>query len=55
MQTVHIVHENSGHQHSPPRHLWNDLRDNLRLIDSVVLFKQHPKTHLFKAAFSDYL
>ena len=36
-------------------HLWNDLSDNLRLIDSVVLFKQHLKTHLFKAAFSVYL
>ena len=33
-------------------HLWNDLPDNLRLVDSVVLFKQHLKTHLFKAAFS---
>ena len=32
-------------------HLWNDLPDNLRLIDSVVLFKRHLKTHLFKAAF----
>ena len=28
-------------------HLWNDLPDNLRLIDSVVLFKRHLKTHLF--------
>ena len=38
-------------------HLWNDLPDNLRLIviDSVALFKGHLKTHLFKAAFSDYL
>ena len=36
-------------------HSWNDLPDNLRLIDSVVLFKRHLKTHLFKAAFSDYL
>ncbi len=36
-------------------HLWNDLPDNLRLIDSVVLFKRHLKTHLFKAAFSVYL
>ena len=32
-------------------HLWNDLPDNLRLIDSVALFKGHLKTHLFKAAF----
>ena len=36
-------------------HLWNDLPDNLRLIDSVILFKRHLKTHLFKAAFSVYL
>ncbi len=36
-------------------HLWNDLTDNLRLIDSVVLFKRHIKTHLFRAAFSVYL
>ena len=36
-------------------HLWKDLPDNLRLIDSVVLFKRHLKTHLFKAAFSVYL
>ena len=35
--------------------LWNDLPDNLRLIDSIVLFKRHLKTHLFKAAFSVYL
>ena len=35
--------------------LWNDLPDNLHLIDSVVLFKRHLKTHLFKVAFSDYL
>ena len=35
-------------------HLWNDLPDNLRLIDSVTLFKGHLKTHLFKAAFSHY-
>ena len=36
-------------------HLWNDLPDNIRLIDYVALFKGHLKTHLFKAAFSDYL
>ena len=36
-------------------HLWNDLPDNLRLIDSVVNLKRHLKTYLFKEAFSDYL
>ena len=35
-------------------HLWNDLPDNLRLIDYIVLFKRHLKTRLFKAAFSVY-
>ena len=35
--------------------LWKDLPDNLRVIDSVVLFKRHLKTHLLKAAVSDYL
>ena len=43
-----------GFSVNAPR-LWNDLPDNLRVIDSVVLFKRHLKTHLFKAAFSDYL
>ena len=32
-------------------HLWNYLPEHLRLIDSVVLFKRHLKTHLFKVAF----
>ena len=43
-----------GFSVNAPR-LWNDLPDNLRVIDSVVLFKRHLKTYLFKAAFSDYL
>ena len=43
-----------GFSVNAPR-LWNDLPDNLRVIDSVVLFKRHLNTHLFKAAFSDYL
>ena len=34
--------------------MWNALPNNLRLIDSVDLFKRHLKTHLCKAAFSDY-
>ena len=35
--------------------LWNDLPDGLRLIDSLVPFKSKLKTHLFKAAFANYL
>ena len=36
-------------------HTWNDLPDSLRLIDSLELFKSNLKTHLFKAAFVNYL
>ena len=36
-------------------HLWNDLTDNQSLIDPVVLFKRHVKTHLFNIVFSVYL
>ena len=39
--------------HSP--RLWNDLPDNLRLIDPLELYKSNLKTHIFKAAFVDYL
>ena len=31
--------------------LWNDLPDNLRLIDSVALFKGHLETHLLRQLF----
>ena len=37
------------------RRLWNDLLDSLRLIDSLELIKTNLKTHLFKAAFVNYL
>ena len=39
-----------GFSVNAPR-LWNDLPDNLRVIDSVVLCKRHLKTHLFKQHF----
>ena len=34
---------------------WNDQLDSLRLIDSLELFKSSLKTHLFMAAFVNYL
>ena len=35
--------------------LWNDLPSDLRLLDTIDLFKSRLKTHLFKLAYSDYL
>ena len=35
--------------------LWNDLPNNLHLIDSLELFKSNLKTYIFKAAFVNYL
>jgi len=43
-----------GFSVTAPR-LWNDLPDSLRHIDSLELFKSNLKTHLFKAAFINYL
>ena len=36
-------------------HVWNDLPDSLRLINSLELYKSNLKTHFFKAAFVNYL
>ena len=43
-----------GFSVTAPR-LWNDLTDSRRLTDSLELFKSKLKTHLFKAAFVNYL
>ena len=43
-----------GFSVTAPR-LWNDLPDSLRQINSLELFKSNIKTHLFKAAFVNYL
>ena len=35
--------------------MWNELPQNVRLSDSLLLFKSRLKTHLFKLAFEFWL
>ena len=47
-------YDRRGFSVTAPR-LWNDLPNSLRHIDSFEIFKSNLKTHLFKAAFINYL
>ena len=57
---LRVPRHNLEHYHrrgfsvTAPR-LWNDLPDSLRHVDSLERFKSNLKTHLFKAAFINYL